>query len=161
MRVGRKLFSFLSPFSIGLIPSLSLGCACGCGVFDVGTSSMFPMSAGGMAFIEYDYMDQSQNYSLSSAAAAANNPDKEIRTHFLTVGGQYMFNRSWGVELQVPYWFRHFTTTDNNGNITSFDHSAIGDVRLKGIYTGASEDMSTGLVYGLKLPTGDNSYPNF
>ena len=29
-------------------------CACGCGVFDVGTASMLPQGPGGMAWLEYD-----------------------------------------------------------------------------------------------------------
>jgi hypothetical protein len=34
-------------------------------------------------------------------------------------------------------------------------------MRIKGIYTGLSPDMSTGLTFGFKLPTGDWTYPNF
>ncbi len=39
------------------------GCACGCDIFDVGTSSMFPNHAGWMVFIDYDFQDQNQNWS--------------------------------------------------------------------------------------------------
>jgi len=72
-----------------------------------------------------------------------------------------MFNRNWGVQAEIPYWSRHFSTTDDAGNPAAFDHSAMGDIRLKAIYTGLFEDMSTGLTFGLKLPTGDFSYSNF
>ena len=57
-----------------LAPGAALACACGCGIFDVGTHS----------------------------APAADNPDKAIRSTFVTVGGQYQFNRFWGVSVEVP-----------------------------------------------------------
>jgi len=139
----------------------SQACACGCGVFDVGNPEMFPNDSGGTAFLEYDYMDQNKNWSGTSHAPAANNDDKEIRTNFWTAGVQYMFNRKWGAMAEVPYWQRHFETTDDSGNIVSFNHSAIGDIRLRGIYTGFSPDMSTGVTFGLKLANGDHTYAGF
>jgi hypothetical protein len=72
-----------------------------------------------------------------------------------------MFNRDWGIMAEVPYWDRYFKTTDDSGNIAGYNHDSIGDVRLKGIYSGFSSDMSGGITFGLKLPTGDFSYPNF
>jgi hypothetical protein len=95
-------------------------------------------------------------------APSEENEDKDIRTHFVTAGVQYMFSRLWGVKLDVPYWDRHFTTADEgSGDRVSFDHSAIGDIRLRGIYTGFSEDLSTGITFGVKLPTGDFDNPHF
>src|ERR1019366_8635398 len=100
-----------------LAPGQVLGCACGCGVFDVGTSSMFPSGPGGMMFINYDYQDQNRNWSGNSRAPAANNDDKEIRTHFVTVGTQYLFNPSWGLQLEVPFANRYFKTKDDAGGV--------------------------------------------
>lgn len=137
-------------------------CACGCGVFDVGTSSMYASHAGGMLYGEYDFMDQDQNRSGTATAPADNNDDKDIRTGFYTVGLQYFFNRSWGVSAEVPYWHRRFTTIDeDSGDQVTNTHGAMGDIRLKGIYTGFSADMSTGLTFGVKLANGDSSYANF
>ena len=154
-----------TPLAVALaatfVSGTALGCACGCGVFDVGTGAMFPDGSGGMLFAEADFMDQNKNWSGTSQAPADNNSDKEIKTQFYTVGAQYMFNRSWGIQVDVPYWNRNFTTTDDSGNIVSFQHSAIGDIRLRGLYTGFSPDMSTGLTFGVKLPTGDSTYANF
>lgn len=147
--------------ALALAPGIASACACGCGVFDVGTASMFPSGSGGTAFLEYDYMDQNRNWSGTSRAPAANNADKEIRTDFYTLGMQYMFSRSWGVEAELPYWNRYFKTTANSGDIVGFTHSAMGDVRLKGLYTGFSPDLSTGISFGVKLPNGDYTYPNF
>jgi len=144
------------------IPGLSLACACGCGIFDVGTSAMFANHSGGMAYVEFDYLDQSHNYSGTSGAPAADNPDKAIRTKFMTVGGQYQFNRAWGITAEVPYWDRFFRTTDEDtGAIVESTHAAVGDIRIKGAYTGFSADMSSGLTFGVKLANGDTSYPYF
>jgi hypothetical protein len=142
-------------------PAISHACACGCGVFDVGTSSMFPTQTGGMLFVEEDYTDQDQNWSGTSSAPADANADKRIRTWFTTAGAQYLFNRSWGAMIEVPYWDRSLTTTLADGSIGTFNQAALGDVRLKGIYTGFSADLSSGMTFGLKLPTGDSTYPHF
>jgi len=141
-----------------LAPSVVHACACGCGVFDVGTSSMFPAGQGEMAFLQYDYQDQNRNWNGTSQAPAANNDDKEIETHFVTLGVQYMFNQKWGAQLEVPYDYRRFKTDDGNGNIVPRNWSQLGDIRLEGIYTGFLADMSAGVTFGVKLPTGDYKF---
>ncbi|HEV7925027.1 MAG TPA: hypothetical protein VGR14_06720, partial [Verrucomicrobiae bacterium] len=140
--------------AVVLAPGAAWGCACGCGVFDVATQSMLPQGPGGMLYAEYNYMDQNMNWSGASPAPAANNGDKDIRTDFTTLGFQYMFNRSWGVQAELPYDFRQYQATA--GGATSW--SSLGDVRLEGIYTGFSPDMSAGVTFGLKLPTGNDNH---
>jgi len=140
-----------------LVPGVVHACACGCGVFDVGTSSMFPNGQGGMAFLQYDYQDQNRNWSGSSPAPAANNDDKEIRTDFVTAGLQYMYNSSWGMQAQVPFAYRYFKTA---AGTTSW--GSLGDIRVEGIYTGFMADLSAGVTFGVKLPTGNDNYnPDF
>ena len=141
-----------------LVPSVGRACACGCDVFDIGTSSMFPKEQGGMAFLNYDYQDQNRNWSGTSQAPAADNDDKDIATQFFTFGLQYMFNTSWGAQIGVPYDFRHLRTTDDTGAVVTRNWSQLGDIRVRGIYTGFFPDMSAGVTLGLKLPTGDYSY---
>jgi len=154
--------SWIALAAASIVPSLGLACACGCGIFDVGTSSMYASHAGAMVFIEYDYLDQSHNRSGTSSASAADNADKAIRSSFMTVGGQYQFNRSWGLTIELPYWHRYFQTTDEaSGDIVDFKHGAVGDIRIKGTYTGFSADMSTGLTFGLKLANGETDFPGF
>jgi len=145
---------------LALSPSAALACACGCAVFDVGTSSLLPSGPGGTLFAEYDFLDQTRNWSGTSRAPAANNDDKEIRSNFFLSGGQYMFNDEWGAMVEVPYTDRAFTTQTGSG-VATFDHSSLGDIRLMGVYSGFSPDMSTGIIFGVKLPTGDHTYPNF
>jgi hypothetical protein len=66
---------------------------------------------------------------------------------------QYLFNASWGVQLQVPYDFRSFTTKTDAGKLVTDRWSQFGDVRVEGLYTGFSADLSAGVNLGLKLPT--------
>jgi len=138
-----------------LAPGAAWACACGCGVFDVATSSMFPTDAGGTVFLNYDYQDQKHNWSGTSSAPNANNDDQKIETHFVTLGAQYMFNRSWGAQVELPFANRTF---DSAGNAASLNWTGLGDLRLKAIYTGFSEDLSGGMTLGLKLPTGSFSH---
>ena len=69
-----------------------------------------------------------------------------------------MFNRSWGAQIEVPYWRRTFTTDLNFPTppvaTVSRTWNGLGDIRVQGLYTGFSEDLSSGVTFGLKLPTG-------
>jgi hypothetical protein len=138
-----------------IAPSLSWACGCGCSTFDVRTSSMLPTREGGTAFLEYNFVDQNRNWSHSSSAPAADNEDKRVKTEFYTIGAQYMFNRRWGVLTEFPFEDRTFRVLGEQEEVEQFDHFGLGDVRIKGIYTGFSPDLSSGLTLGLKLPTGD------
>ena len=145
-----------------VLPTRASACACGCGVFDVGTSAMYASHAGLMAYAEYDSLDQDQNRRGTSTAPADQNEDKDVRTRFYTLGGHYLFNRTWGVAAELPYWHRDFATTDAaTGELVHYSHGAVGDVRLRLLYTGLSDDMSTGLSLGLKLPNGDSDFAGF
>jgi hypothetical protein len=147
-----------------LAPAASFACACGCGVFDVGTAAMIMTHPGGMVYLEDDYQDQNQNWVGGHAAPSANNTDKEIATHFGGVGLNYAFNRSWSMSVKIPYWSRTFRTDIGDAgvpDVVAYNHNALGDTHLMGTYTGLSPDMSTGLSVGVKLPTGDWTYPNF
>jgi len=150
----------LAALALLVLPSAAQACACGCAIFDVGTSSLLPNGPGATVFLEYDFLNQTTNWSGGSAAPGANNDDKKIRSDFFVAGAQYMFNNDWGVMAEVPVTHRGFLTADS-GTPEEFDHTAFGDVRLMVNYTGISSDMSSGLIAGVKLPTGDSTYANF
>lgn len=161
-----RLLLAAAVFVIGLTPGLAWACACGCGVFDVGTYSLIPNGSGGTVWWETDFMNQYINWHDSSPSSWGANPDKQIKSEFLTAGGQYMFNRSWGMMVTVPYTIRTFRTeadgqTSDGNQINQYRHSNFGDVRIWGMYTGLLEDMSLGLLAGFKLPTGDHTYADF
>ena len=161
----RRILLAAALVAAGLAPSLTSSpanaCACGCGVFDVGTESLFPEGTGDTLYAQTSYMDQVQNFSGTSKAPGDDNDDKRIRSDFLDVGWQHMFNRDWGMMVQVPLTDRLFNTDVGGGHIDTFRHTAFGDVKVMGVYSGFSQDMSTGLIFGVKLPTGDWKYSGF
>jgi hypothetical protein len=158
-RVAQALLLVLA--LIGLSPAFAQACACGCGVFEVGTASLFPQGAGGQVWLQWEYMDQTINYHATTPASGFYNNDKYIKTNFMEAGFQYMFNRDWGLMMEVPYWVRDYkgAYSGNNDDIQWHDNNSIGDIRIEGMYTGLSEDMSTGLLMGVKVPSGDWSFP--
>jgi hypothetical protein len=154
---GRLRLYAVALTALALTPR-TWGCACGCDIFDIATSAMFPNHPGGMVFVDYDFQDQNQNWNGTSTAPASHNDDKEIKTSFTDVGLQYLFNASWGVQLEVPYDFRSFTTKTDAGKIVTDHWNQFGDVRIEGLYTGISADLSAGVNLGVKLPTGDYKF---
>ena len=143
----------------------SLACACGCGTYNVGTSYNFPKGPGAIAWTEYDYVGQSQNWSGLGPSGAANNPHQLIQTSWLQGGFQYFFNEKWGASVVVPSANRIVRAQSEDGMEVQQGEAAtpqtftkqwwgMGDIRLNGYYTGFSPDMSTGVNLGVKVPSG-------
>lgn len=138
-------------------PNAALACACGCSVFDVGFDG-FPQESdhGGRIFYEWAHLDQTRNMVGASRASSDLNNDKRLTTDFHSVGTSYMFNRDWGLSVKIPYADRTFTTFDPGAGTTNvFNSRSIGDVEVMAMYTGFANDLSTGVMFGLKLPTGN------
>lgn len=150
------LFFILSVFAA----SKALACACGCGVLNVGTSSLIPNCEGGIAFLQYDNMHQVKNWHKHKSSSGHNH-DKRIETETLTAGAQYMFNRDFGASIRVPYVTRYKKELEHGVGDVHTRHSDVGDIRLSGIYSGFFEDMSSGITFGLKLPTGSTNAKTF
>lgn len=138
-----------------LLSAPLFACACGCGLFDVGTGSMLPVGTGTRVFVDYTQIDQNKNWSGTNEAPIDSDMEmSEIATYSTNFGIQHIFNRSWGIQVDAPYFSRTLTMTDATNTL-----SGLGDVKVKGFYTGLSEDMSTGLTAGIKLPTGVHDNP--
>ena len=164
MKVFKKYFLTALLISALISPVFYLkdasACACGCGVLNVGTSSLIPNCEGGVAFLQYDQMDQTRNWH-GEHKSNGHNHDKKITTQTVTAGAQYMFNRDWGAAIRVPYATRYVENLPHSGGMTYTRHSDVGDIRVNGIYSGFFDDMSTGITFGLKLPTGSTSDKGF
>jgi hypothetical protein len=159
--------TFIAAFIVSFIPLLGFtttaarACACGCSVFDVG-GGLLPQEndSGGRIFTEWWHSDQNQNWIASSKAPASANSDKQLATDWYTVGFQYMFNREWGVMARLPYVNRNLTTdTGSPLGVQTFNSHDFGDLEVMGMYTGFFSDISTGVIFGLKLPTGVYNAP--
>ena len=163
------IFALLLGFTI----QKAAACACGCGVFNVATSALIPACAGGTAFLQYDYINQNHNWNKEDKASNEDNHHKKVRTQTVTAGAQYMFNRKWGAAIRVPYVKREVVNhlnshvEDEHGDekhittVSSNNQKSVGDVRVNAIYSGFFADMSTGVTFGLKLPTADYKYSGF
>ncbi len=151
-----------------MLPQAADACACGCGIFDLGAGvfSAMPQSDSGLTiWFRYDYMSQNRNWQHDSIAPAANNADKKIDTSFYTVGAEYMVDPDWIVMAELPVYDRTLTTTDDGtvfgppGSLYTAHLTDLGDAQLSATYSGLSPDQSTGLTFGVKLPTGNDSGP--
>ena len=152
-----------------LIPGEALACACGCSVFDVGSTSLLPKEGdhGGAVYFEWDHSNQNQSWNGTSKLPADGMADKRITTDWYVVGLNYMFNRDWGMSVRIPTANRAFTTDNGFGtdpyvaDVQTNHASVLGDIEVTAMYTGLSKDMSKGLIFGVKLPTGDYTVANF
>lgn len=170
-RIAVALITYLVPTILAVVPLIgvtiteALACACGCSVFDVGgLGAPQEQDHGGRVFFEFWSADQTQNYVGSSRASPAINFDKNLNTQWYSVGFSYNFNRDWGVLVRLPTTNRSLTTTTNidfPGSLSTFNVTDFGDLEVMGMYTGFFPDMSTGVMFGLKLPTGPYSTPGF
>ena len=171
-RLSLKVRRFLEVVAIimllGAIPQLASACACGCGIFDLVVPGLPDTNYSTTFSLQYDYMNQNETQHGSGLVSGDLNPDKQVETSFFNLFFQHQFDRDWGFMTMIPVWNRSFIT-DNNGtpgvtdasqNVTplllSSTATVLSDIRLMGEYTGLSEDMSFGIQFGLKLPTGPN-----
>ncbi|HTW33556.1 MAG TPA: hypothetical protein VMD53_02980 [Rhizomicrobium sp.] len=167
--LGALAVAALVPLATAVMPEEAEACACGCGVFDVGANilSAMPSGANGASvWFRYDYMDQDQNWEHGSKAPASDNQDKDINTSFYTVGGEYEINQNWTVLAELPVYGRQLETTDDGtvfgpaGGVYTGHLTDLGDMQLAATYTGFAPDQSSGVMFGVKLPTGNYTGPN-
>jgi hypothetical protein len=154
--------------SLALAAPAALACSsCGCTL----SSDWLIQGAdhkGLTADFRFDYFDQDQ---LRTGTGTVDKgsitlpTDREIQQR--TINRNYNLfldyapEGDWGVSMQVPYFNRYHTTIAEGDEDISTSHAkSLGDVRLLGRYRGLSDDKSTGLQFGIKLPTGsiDNNF---
>lgn len=120
--------------------------------------------------LSYDYINQNQMRLGRNQAGAANivsfntatgNPEAEVLTRNQIVNLGIEYNApAWGISLQLPYLDRYHTTNQNGYGVPPLNTSqsrTLGDARILGRYSGFSNDLSSGLLIGVKLPTGQTS----
>lgn len=155
------------------LPPVRLEACASCPSGDVGTSYNFPDGAGGLAWMQYNFESQSQNYSGFNRAPADANHDKLIQTSTMIAGFQYFWNENWGFQALVPAantLYRYSEHTEEEHAEEGHEHEgeqvvtkqwwAMGDIRLNAIWTGLAKDQSTGINLGVKLPSGNWTEPN-
>lgn len=176
-----QAFALALALVISLSPTRLEACA-SCPSGDVGTSYNFPDGVGGMAWMQYNFESQSQNYSGFNKAPADTNHDKLIQTSTMIAGFQYFWTEKWGFQLLVPSANTLYRYTPHNGDhageaadahaeeghaeehegekVITKQWWAMGDIRLNAIWTGLAKDQSIGINLGVKLPSGNWTEPN-
>lgn len=151
--------------------------SCGCSLSTDWGSQGVSTATGFSADLSYTYIDQNtpiygstKNPSSSLINTLyANGQEIETDTKTQTITAAINYNGdNWGVSIQIPFLDRtHGTngTTNNSGadygaNYSSSSGSGLGDIRVIGRYNGFSADRTTGLIAGIKLPTG-STHQNF
>ncbi|MBV8680686.1 MAG: hypothetical protein JO338_09605 [Aquitalea sp.] len=156
----------------------ALACAsCGCTLSSDWDSQGFTSQQGLKLDIRYDYLNQNQlrqgTHSISAASASqlqtptgAQEVEQYTKNQYLTLGLDYAFSNSWGVNVQLPYIDRQHSTlgqgsdgsnaADGGGAYTSHTQS-LGDIKVLGRFQGLTAQHNLGLLFGLKLPTGSHT----
>lgn len=142
---------------------IALACSsCGCSLNSDWSSQGYTTAGGLHIDARYDYFDQSQLRSGThgvSRDAIALPAGQEIQNDTinrnLVAGVDYSPSREWGMSLQIPWFDRPHSTYDESDTMLSRSHSrGLGDMRIIGRYQGFQPDLSIGVQFGLKLPTG-------
>jgi hypothetical protein len=141
----------------------ALACsACGCTLSSDWASQGLASSGGWRADVRFDYFDQTQlragTDAVSRASLALPN-DEEVQQ--FTLNRNYSFavdyspNRNWGLNLMLPWYDRaHATIAEGDSEASGSHDRGIGDARLLARYTGFDPQRTTGIEFGLKLPSG-------
>jgi hypothetical protein len=155
-----------------ILPGAVQACAtCGCSL-STDAAMGYSANPGWRLNLEYDFIDQDQLRSGTSAISAAQvaaindaggNQEVERQTinRYINLGISYTPAADWNISALVPYVDRSHTTYGNAttteltaANISSADSKALGDVKLIANYQGLLPTHNLGLQLGIKLPTG-------
>lgn len=162
--------AWLAVFSVSALlgSADALACAaCGHTLSNEWGTQGVSLKPGFAADVFYSYINQDQQrYGTSAASpalinnqlAAGQEVEAYTRTQMLTAGLSYN-DESWGVSVLLPWVKRthatYGTTAPLSSSYSTSSDSGIGDVRVLGRYDGFSEEKTSGLIGGVKLPTGN------
>lgn len=156
-------------FSVALLgvactlPSIATACSsCGCTLNSDWASQGYTVGSGLLIDLRYDYFNQDELRSGTDRVSKGSvelPSDDEVQNTTVnrntTLGIDYSPRRTWGVNVQLPYFDRYHNTFAEGDTALSYSKSSsIGDMRITGRYQGFSPDLSWGILYGIKVPTG-------
>jgi Putative MetA-pathway of phenol degradation len=168
-----KLFPLTACLVIGLL-SLDASASCGASFCPVNTDWSAQgvwADTGARLDLRYEHINQNQLRSGSGKAVAQQVPGEpdeiETRNRNWVAALDYNLDPSWGVSLSLPFVKRDHSHTLNDpaGSIVEqWRFNKLGDARLLGRYQLPSASKNdygqTGLIFGLKLPTGSIDVKN-
>ena len=173
--MSEKKFTQKSRFatSVALLIFISsanvMACSsCGCTLNSDWSSQGISTGEGTRIDIRFDYFKQSD---YRNGTGSVNRSDIPVGTEVqdntinrnLTIGLDHSFNQDWAINLQLPIFSRSHGTYGEEGDypdpaaLLTSSSKGIGDLRVTGRYQGLSVDHSSGITFGLKLPTGETN----
>lgn len=156
----------LSAAAVLLAPSAARACsACGCTLNSDWGSQGLAASGGWRFDARFDFFEQDQlREGTNSVARGGLGLPNEREVQQSTTNRNYGFsldyspNKNWGVNVALPWYDRsHATIAAGDTQISTSHDQGIGDARVVARYSGFDAQRSTGLLFGLKLPTGNTS----
>jgi hypothetical protein len=142
--------------------------SCGCTLNSDWSSQGISSGEGTRFDVRFDYFKQNDYRNGTSSVSRSKIPvgtevqDTTINRN-LTLGLDHSFNQDWAINLLLPIFNRSHGTYGEDGDypdpaalITS-SSKGLGDLRVTGRYQGLSADRSSGITFGLKLPTGETN----
>ncbi|MDR3395204.1 MAG: hypothetical protein P4L70_09420 [Parasulfuritortus sp.] len=175
LSIARRALPAAVLAGVSVLSSPSFACSsCGCTLSSDWDSQGLSGTPGLKIDLRYDFINQNQLRAGSHKAtdAGVNNAlaggtlgeiEQKTTNRYYTLGLDYTLNRSWGVNVQVPFYDRYHSTVDSDTIAAGgFDASSshlheLGDIKVMGRYQGLSPDGDIGLLFGLKLPTGETT----
>ncbi len=157
--VQAGLFSIL-PLTLSM-PAMACS-SCGCTLNSDWTTQGYSTGEGVRFDIRFDYFKQNDyrhgtsSVSRNDVNASGNEVQDTTINRNLTLGLDYGINPDWAVNVQLPVYSRSHGTYGANYPVLDDTSSSrgIGDLRVTARYQGLTADHSSGLTFGLKLPTG-------
>lgn len=154
--------------SVGIIagtiaPTTAMACsACGCTLNSDWASQGLAATRGWRFDLRYDFFEQDQLRSGTDSVARSDialPSGQEVQQY--TINRNYVFaldyspNKNWGFNVALPWFDRsHATIAEGDSNISTSHDRGIGDMRVLARFQGFDPQRSTGIEFGLKLPTG-------
>ena len=162
----RHLFNAVLLLVGSFAASNALACsACGCTLSSDWASQGLAASRGWRFDLRYDFFEQDQlregTHEVSRNDFEFPN-EREVQRY--TINRNAMFSldyspgKDWGVSVALPWFDRsHATIAEGDTEISTSHDRGIGDLRVLGRYSGFDAQRSTGILFGLKLPTGNSN----
>lgn len=146
------------------LPRAALACsACGCTLNSDWASQGLAASGGWRMDLRYDFFEQDQLRSGTgkvSRDSIAFPADDEVQQYTInrnaTLSLDYSPNKDWGFSVALPWYDRsHATIAEGDSAVSTSQDSGIGDVRFVARWSGFAAQRSSGILFGVKLPSGD------
>ena len=162
---NKKLYFFVASV-FALLSSQAFACSsCGCTLNSDWSAQGLSVGEGTRFDIRYDFFKQSdyRHGSDSVSRREVNERGEEVQdktiNRNLLIGIDQSLNHAWAINLQLPVYNRSHTTYEDYDarELMSSSSKGIGDLRVTARYQGLQDDHTLGLVFGLKLPTGETN----